>query len=99
MLFDPRFHLLQCGSGYGCGQGLKQQAVGMLALHDLQTIQNLAMRGSLPNCQNHRLSQPAFSTILMQCAHPAMHFHRPLGGLHGDFRRPVLCQVGNQPNK
>jgi len=46
--------------------------MGAFALHDLQTIEYLAMRRFLPNCQDHGFSRPALSPELLQCAQAAM---------------------------
>lgn len=86
MLIDPGFHRLRRAGIHIYRQGLQQKMVGVLALHDLQAIKNLAMGRTLPNRENHRFAQPALRTVLLQCAQTAMHFHRPFGGLHGELR-------------
>ena len=46
--------------------------MGAFALHDLQTIEYLAMRRFLPNCQDHGFSRPALSPELLQYAQAAI---------------------------
>src|ERR1039457_5489755 len=78
---------------------LEQQPVRTFALHDLQSIQHLAMRCPFPDRKDHRLAQPALHAIFLQCSHAAVHFHRPFGRLQSELCCPVLRQVSYQPKK
>src|SRR5208283_1096614 len=94
--FHPRFHFAKLRLRYFPGKMLEQQPVRALALHNLQSIQHLAMRCPFPDREDHGFAQPALNAIFLQRSHAAIHFHCPFGRLHGELRGPVFCQVSDQ---
>src|SRR5574341_2256333 len=75
---------------------LKERVMGLLVFDHLETIEYLTMRGSFPDRQNHRLTQPSFDRILLQRPQPTVNLHRPFGRLRREFRCPVFGKMREQ---
>ena len=96
VLVDFGFQVLKFFGGCDFGESAEKQLVCPLTFHHFQSIQDLAMRRSLPNGKNHRFPEPAFRAILGQHAQPAVDFHGPLCRIHRKLGGPVFRKMRHQ---
>src|SRR5260370_1407415 len=70
--------------------------MSVLALRHFEAVEDWAVRGALPDGQDHGFTEPALDGKFFNHAKRAMNLHAPLGGLRGEFRGPVFRQVRDQ---
>src|SRR5258708_1212936 len=70
--------------------------MSLLAFHDFEAVEDLAVRRTFPDSEDHGLAEPTFDWEFRYDAEGAVNFHGPLGGLRGEFGRPVFRQMRHQ---